>query len=184
MTGVQTCALPIFGKGLVQATRPLPYNNQLKITTAKYYIPSGRCIQAVDYTQRNEDGSISFIPDSLISEFATQNGRKVYDGGGITPDIPLTPSMYSRIAVVLYSNSIFFDYATRFRIANTDIAPPGQFNLNDKQYLDFVDFVRSSNFQYQSQTEFLFNELVKTSKEDRYYDLAQETLDRDRKSVV
>lgn len=166
-----------FGKGLVQATRPLPYNNQLKITTAKYYIPSGRCIQAVDYTQRNEDGSIGFIPDSLISEFTTRNGRKVYDGGGITPDILLTPTMFSRIAVVLYSNNIFFDYATRFRIANSSIKPPGQFSLNEEQFNDFVEFVHSSDFQYQSQTEFLFNELLKASKEDKYYDLASGVLD-------
>lgn len=166
-----------FGKGLVQATRPLPYNNQLKITTAKYYIPSGRCIQAVDYTQRNEDGSIGFIPDSLISEFTTRNGRKVYDGGGITPDIPLTPTMFSRIAVVLYSNNFFFDYATRFRIANSSIKPPGQFSLIEEQFNDFVEFVHSSDFQYQSQTEFLFNELLKASKEDKYYDLASGVLD-------
>jgi carboxyl-terminal processing protease len=166
-----------FGKGLVQATRPLPYNTQFKVTTAKYYIPSGRCIQAVDYTQRNEDGSISFIPDSLISEFKTQNGRTVYDGGGITPDIANQKSTYSRIASILYANNIYFDYATQFRANNSSIESPSIFSLSDAEYEDFVSYLSTVDFEYQSQTELLVNELASTAKQEKYYDLTHELID-------
>ncbi|PKP39895.1 MAG: hypothetical protein CVT98_00080, partial [Bacteroidetes bacterium HGW-Bacteroidetes-15] len=166
-----------FGKGLVQATRPLPYNTQFKVTTAKYYIPSGRCIQAVDYTQRNEDGSISFIPDSLISEFKTQNGRIVYDGGGITPDIKHPFSSYSRIASVLYARNIYFDYATQFRVNNNAIASPDEFSLSNDQFTDFVSFIKTSDFKYQSQTEYVLNELINTAKQEKYYDLTSNLVD-------
>jgi carboxyl-terminal processing protease len=166
-----------FGKGLVQATRPLPYNTQLKITTAKYYIPSGRCIQAVDFTQRNDDGSIRFIPDSLISEFKTQNGRSVYDGGGIAPDIEHRSNVYSRIATVLYTRNMFFEYATQFRAKNESIAAPNKFNLDNKQYNDFIKFIDSQGFEYVSQTETQLNELIKTAKHEKYYQVAQSLLD-------
>jgi carboxyl-terminal processing protease len=161
----------------VQATRPLPYNTQFKVTTAKYYIPSGRCIQAVDYTQRNEDGSISFIPDSLISEFKTQNGRTVYDGGGITPDIANQKSTYSRIASILYANNIYFDYATQFRANNSSIESPSIFSLSDAEYEDFVSYLSTVDFEYQSQTELLVNELASTAKQEKYYDLTHELID-------
>jgi carboxyl-terminal processing protease len=166
-----------FGKGLVQATRPLPYNTQLKITTAKYYIPSGRCIQAVDFTQRNDDGSIRFIPDSLISEFKTQNGRSVYDGGGIAPDIEHRSNVYSRIATVLYTRNMFFEYATQFRAKNESIATPNKFNLDNKQYNDFIKFIDSQGFEYVSQTETQLNELIKTAKHEKYYQVAHSLLD-------
>src|SRR6185369_12615316 len=98
-----------FGKGLVQTTRPLSYNSQLKVTTAKYYTPSGRCIQALDYSHRNEDGSVGKIPDSLITSFKTHNGRVVYDGGGVAPDIALEPKTYSNLASSLVSKFLIFD---------------------------------------------------------------------------
>jgi carboxyl-terminal processing protease len=166
-----------FGKGLVQATRPLPYNAQLKITTAKYYIPSGRCIQAVDFTQRNEDGSISYIPDSLINEFKTRNGRIVLDGGGITPDVNHKPTIYSRLASVLYARNLFFDYATLFRLANPTIDDPKKFSLSKNYYNDFVDFIKSADFQYQSQTELMLREMIKTAKQEKYYELSQNHID-------
>jgi carboxyl-terminal processing protease len=166
-----------FGKGLVQATRPLPYNTQLKITTAKYYIPSGRCIQAVDFTQRNEDGSIRFIPDSLITEFKTLNGRSVYDGGGIAPDIEHKNNVYSRIATVLYTRNMFFEYATRFRAKNEKIDSPNKFALNNQQYQDFIDFINSQGFEYVSQTEIQLNELIRTAKHEKYYQVAQALID-------
>lgn len=166
-----------FGKGLVQATRPLPYNSQLKVTTAKYYIPSGRCIQAVDFTQRNDDGSISHIPDSLISEFTTRNGRKVYDGGGIAPDIEHQVSPYSRVASVLYAQNIFFNYATIFKANNNSVDKPKGFNLNKNQYEDFITYLDTCDFEYQSQTEQALNSLIKASKKENYYSIAQSTID-------
>lgn len=166
-----------FGKGLVQATRPLPYNTQFKVTTAKYYIPSGRCIQAVDYTQRNEDGSISFIPDSLISEFTTENGRKVYDGGGVTPDVKYQYITYSRISSFLYARNIFFDFATYFRANNEYVNKPGEFILTDEQYNNFIEFIHGSDFKYQSQTEYMLNELIKTAKQEKYYDFTKQIID-------
>lgn len=159
-----------FGKGLVQATRPLPYNSQLKITTAKYYIPSGRCIQAVDFSQRNEDGSLNYIPDSLISEFRTRNGRIVRDGGGITPDIEFSTKIYSRLAAVMYTQNLFFDFATKFRISSPAIDSPAHFALNDQQYDQFISFLKSSDFKFQSQTEYALNELIQLSKQEKYYD--------------
>lgn len=166
-----------FGKGLVQATRPLPYNAQLKITTAKYYIPSGRCIQAVDFTQRADDGSISFIPDSLISEFKTRNGRIVRDGGGITPDIEHSVSMYSRLSSVLYAQNLLFDYATRFHANHKTIERPNEFVLNDEQYDGFIAFLNETGFEYESQTESILHELVKVSEQEKYYHMIQSLTD-------
>ena len=94
-----------FGKGLVQSTRPLGYNAYMKLTTAKYYLPSGRCIQAIDYSNRNEDGSIGYVPDSLINEFYTKGGRKVFDGGGVMPDVILAPEYVSRFAYIVYNEN-------------------------------------------------------------------------------
>lgn len=166
-----------FGKGLVQATRPLPYNSQLKVTTAKYYIPSGRCIQAVDFSQRNEDGSINFIPDSLVKEFTTKNGRKVYDGGGISPDIPFQVSFYSRVSSVLYARNMFFDYATRYRINNRSIPRSTSFSLTNEEYDDFIAFIKNQGFEYQSQTEKSLKEFIETAKEEKYYSIAKNIID-------
>ena len=167
-----------FGKGLVQATRPLPYNTQVKITTAKYYIPSGRCIQAVDFTQRNEDGSISYIPDSLINEFKTKNGRIVYDGGGIMPDIPFEQPYYSRVAATLYSGNHFFEYATIFRNANRDKeVNPKSFKLTDTEYNEFIDFLKQKNFKYKSQTETILEDLTEAAKSEKYLEMAQPAID-------
>ena len=166
-----------FGKGLVQATRPLPYNSQLKITTAKYYIPSGRCIQAVDFSHRNDDGSIHFIPDSLMSEFKTRNGRLVKDGGGITPDIEHTGTVYSRLTSVLFAQNHLFDYASHFYTQNSQIGNSSQFSLSDTQYNDFVAFLKERDFEYESQTEYVLKELVKTSKKEKYDDILKPLTD-------
>ena len=116
-----------YGKGLVQITRPLSYNTQLKVTTAKYYIPSGRCIQARDFSHPNEDGSVGIIPDSLISEFKTKNGRIVKDGGGITPDVEILPEPLSQISAELYLRNYIFDFATQYYWSHPDIKSPDQF---------------------------------------------------------
>jgi len=163
-----------FGKGLVQTSRPLKYNAQLKVTTAKYYIPSGRCIQALDYTHRNEDGSVGLIPDSLISEYKTKNGRLVYDGGGIQPDFEVIPEMLSEISLQLYRQNMLFNYATRYRSAHNEIATPESFSISDADYDAFKSFVEGEEFEFMTASEKALEDLVKTAKRERYYELADE----------
>ncbi len=161
-----------FGKGLVQTTRPLSYNAQLKVTTAKYYIPSGRCIQAVDYSHRNEDGSVGYIPDSLIREFETYNGRIVYDGGGITPDVVIEPEAVSSIAVSLYSKNLIFDYATLYVSTHETLPLPDVFSLSDQEYLSFLQFLQGKDYDYTTNSDDKLNELISTAKQEKYYDIA------------
>jgi len=161
-----------FGKGLVQTSRPLKYNAQLKVTTAKYYIPSGRCIQALDYTNRNEDGSVGTIPDSLISEYETRNGRLVYDGGGIEPDFEVIPEMLSEITLQLYTQNIFFDFATKYRAEHSEIQDPVKFFVSDNDYDSFKAFVESKDFEFKTSSEKAFDELQKVAKREKYYELA------------
>lgn len=163
-----------FGKGLVQTSRPLKYNAQLKVTTAKYYIPSGRCIQALDYTHRNEDGSVGIVPDSLISEYKTKNGRLVYDGGGVQPDYEVIPEMLSEIAIQLYTQNMFFDFATRYRNTHEEIEAPKIFSVSDSEYDIFEAFIEENNFEFTTQSEKAFAALVKSAKREKYYALAQE----------
>ena len=163
-----------FGKGLVQNVRPLSYNTQLKITTAKYYIPSGRCIQALDYTHRNEDGSVGTVPDSLITSFNTKNGRKVYDGGGVVPDVKMTDNDISNLTIELVTKFAVFDFATQFAAKNQTISQPEEFVITDALYNEFIAFVKSSNFVYDSDTEDALTELIKTAKTEKYYDIAGE----------
>ncbi len=160
-----------YGKGLVQITRPLSYNTELKVTTAKYYIPSGRCIQARDFSHPNEDGSVGIIPDSLISEFKTRNGRTVKDGGGITPDIESSPQSLSQIAAELYLRNYIFDFATQYFWAHPDIKYPEQFSFTDQDYNNFRTFLLNRNFSYKTVTEESLNELIVNAKKEKYYDL-------------
>jgi len=160
-----------YGKGLVQITRPLSYNTQLKVTTAKYYIPSGRCIQAVDFSHPNEDGSVGVIPDSLISEFKTKNGRMVKDGGGITPDIEVASETLSQLATELYFRNYIFDYATQYYWSHPDIKSPDQFKFTDNDYADFKNFLTKKKFNYRTSTEQSFNDLVTNAKKEKYYDM-------------
>ncbi|MBN2481851.1 MAG: peptidase S41, partial [Bacteroidales bacterium] len=161
-----------FGKGLVQTTRPLSYDAQLKVTTAKYYIPSGRCIQAVDYSHRNEDGSVGYIPDSLIREYETINGRKVYDGGGISPDIVLEPEAVSSITISLYTKNLIFDYATLYAAVNKAPEYPGNFSLNDQDYKSFIQFLQGKDYDYNTQIDSRLQELIEIAKQEKYYDIA------------
>jgi carboxyl-terminal processing protease len=160
-----------YGKGLVQITRPLSYNTQLKVTTAKYYIPSGRCIQALDFSHPNEDGSVGLIPDSLISEFKTKNGRTVRDGGGITPDIEVVPETLSQLSTELYLRNYIFDFATQYYWSHPSLKSPDQFKFSDKDYNDFKTFLTGRNFNYNTVTEQSFNELVANAKKEKYYDM-------------
>ncbi len=160
-----------YGKGLVQVTRPLSYNTQLKITTAKYYIPSGRCIQAIDFSNPNEDGSVGIIPDSLISEFKTRNGRIVKDGGGISPDVTVNPDALSQISAELYLRNFIFDFATRYYWSHPAPESPSQFRLTDQDYADFAGFLKERNFSYKTLTETSLNELIASAKKEKYYEL-------------
>lgn len=162
-----------FGKGLVQTTRDISYNTILKVTTAKYYIPSGRCIQALDYSHRNPDGSVGHIPDSIIKEFRTKNGRKVYDGGGVNPDIVIEPEYFSNIATSLIQKNLTFDYAVYFKLKNPEIASPENFKITNEIYNDFVEWLQDKDFDYQTETEIKLNELIQKSKEEKYFELAE-----------
>lgn len=160
-----------YGKGLVQITRPLSYNTQLKVTTAKYYIPSGRCIQALDFSHRNSDGSVGVIPDSLISEFKTKNGRIVKDGGGILPDVEVKPEDLSQISAELYLRNYIFDFATKYYRTRPVISSPEQFSFTDNDYAEFRNMLVERKFSYKTETEDTFNELVSNAKKEKYYDL-------------
>ena len=160
-----------YGKGLVQITRPLSYNTQLKVTTAKYYIPSGRCIQARDFSHPNEDGSVGLIPDSLISEFKTKNGRTVKDGGGIAPDVENIPETLSQIAGELYLRNYIFDYATSYFWNHQEIKSPEQFTYTEKDYEEFKALLIKRNFSYKTVTEESLGELVSNAKKEKYYDM-------------
>jgi len=163
-----------FGKGLVQTTLPLSYNSQLKVTTAKYYIPSGRCVQALDYTHRNDDGSVGHIPDSLISEFTTKNGRKVYDGGGIIPDVKVEAEEVSQLSINLITQNVIFDFATKFAFENPTIPSVEDFDITDDIYSDFVQFALEDTFKYESQSERELEELEKVIKREKYYENAKD----------
>ncbi len=167
-----------FGKGLVQNVRRLPHNTYLKVTTAKYYIPSGRCVQAIDYAKRDENGSLQRIPDSLTHEFSTANGRKVRDGGGIMPDVELKRRDELTIAYYLYIKNIFFDYATRFANTHKSIAPASTFALSDDEYADFVAYAKERDFTYTLQSADELDEMVKTIKTEGYYDDAKAAIEQ------
>tara|TARA_B100000902_G_scaffold27181_1_gene32763 strand:- start:44256 stop:45935 length:1680 start_codon:yes stop_codon:yes gene_type:complete len=158
-----------FGKGLVQQSRKLSYNTQLKVTIAKYYIPSGRCIQALDYSNRNDDGSVGEIPDSLKTAFKTKNGRTVYDGGGIEPDINVEQETMSSIIISLIRERLIFDYATEYRFANDSIDEAIDFLFSDKDFEDFERFLSDKEYEYTTQTEEKIRELKRVAEEELYY---------------
>ena len=153
-----------YGKGLVQSIRPLPYDGQLKVTTAKYYTPSGRCVQAIDYSHRNEDGSVGHIPDSLTHEFKTVHGRTVRDGGGITPDFEVPVHKYSRLTYSLVLNGIVDQYAMKYVREHEALPTVEDFHFN--AYDDFVAFAKDKEFDYRSSARALFDEMKKVLAED------------------
>ncbi len=166
-----------FGKGLVQTTRPLSYNAQLKITTAKYYIPSGRCIQALDYSNRNPDGSVGKIPDSLIKEFKTKSGRKVYDGGGVSPDIEVEIKNNSVITQALINKNIIFDYANAYVTKNPTAPSIKNFSLTKTEYQDFMNYVKSKDFDYQTKSEKMLEDYKAAAVSEKYYDAIKSDLE-------
>lgn len=162
-----------FGKGLVQVPRPLPYNGSLKVTTAKYYIPSGRCIQAIDYAKRNADGSVARTPDSLTHVFHTAVGREVRDGGGIRPDIEVKGEKYPNILFYLMNEDVIFDYGTQYVLNHPQLASVADFKLTDKDYEDFKALVKEKKFTYDRQSEKVLKNLKEVAEFEGYMDDAK-----------
>ena len=158
-----------FGKGLVQQTISLAYNTLMKVTIAKYYTPSGRCIQSLDYTNRKDDGSVVKVADSLITEFKTKNKRSIYDGSGIYPDISVATPEFHLVSFQLMQQYHIFNFATEFRSKYNQIAPAKEFTLNDEQYNAFATFVEQAKFDFTSKSEDKLLELEKVSKKEKYY---------------
>lgn len=163
-----------FGKGLVQQTRPLAYNSQLKVTTAKYYIPSGRCIQAIDYSHRNPDGSVGKVPDSLKVEFKTKGGRLVYDGGGLDPDISVDRFNYAPITYSLLRKDHIFNFVTEFTHSKLEDAFDAKaYRLSDEDYNNFITWLKDRDYDYTTKVERTIDALVKTAKEEKYFNEIQ-----------
>lgn len=163
-----------YGKGLVQTTRPLPYNGTLKVTTSKYYIPSGRCIQAIDYSKKNADGSVARTPDSLTNVFHTAIGREVRDGGGIRPDIEVKSAKFPNIIFYLMNEDIIFDYATQYCWTHKAPESVEAFKLTDEDYSAFMSLVKSRNFTYDRQSEKMLKSLKEMAEFEGYMDGAKE----------
>jgi carboxyl-terminal processing protease len=159
-----------FGKGLVQQTFNLPYNSLVKITVAKYYTPSGRCIQALNYSSRNEDGSVDKVADSLITGYQTKAGRSVYDGSGVFPDFFIAPFKYHQITSVLVSKYHIFDYATEYAKTHPSIAAAKEFKLSDADFQGFVSYLNNKDYSYQTLTEKALAELKTDVEKDKKYD--------------
>lgn len=165
-----------FGKGLVQTTRPLPYGGVMKLTTSKYYIPSGRCVQAIDYKHRNEDGSVGTIPDSLTTVFHTAAGREVRDGGGVMPDIEVKSEKLPNILFYLVRDNLIFDYATQYCLKHPSIPSPQEFKVTDADYNDFKAMVKKADFKYDQQSEKIMKTLKEAAKFEGYLDEASEEI--------
>lgn len=172
-----------YGKGLVQVARPLSYKAELKVTTAKYYIPSGRCIQAVDFSHRNEDGSVGVIPDSLIKTFRTKNGREVKDGGGIIPDRTIPSEMLTRFTSELYVQNMIFDFATEYYWSHPVPANADSVSITDGDLERFGEFLKRKNFSYKTDSEEGLEEFVKLAKSEGLYDANSATIGELQKGV-
>lgn len=180
-----------YGKGLVQTIRPLPYNGQLKVTTARYYTPSGRCVQALDYSNRKQDGSVGYVPDSLRKEFRTAKGRIVKDGGGITPDVELATQEYSRIVYSLVLNGIIEEYTLDYVSKHDSIASPDDFRLSDEDFEGFIKFASGKDFDYRSQAKALMDEVKKAIEDeglaklvDTQVDSLSKAVDLDKETII
>lgn len=158
-----------YGKGLVQISRPLSYNSQLKVTTAKYYTPTGRCIQVLDYTHRRDDGSVESIPDSLKRAFKTTHGRTVYDGGGIEPDIKTETTEAHALTQVLFEKGYLFDYANEYAARRTQPVESKTFTLSNEEYLAFINWMKGKDYTYQSLVEYQLELFSEEAKKERYF---------------
>ena len=154
-----------FGKGLVQNVLPLDYNTSLKITVAKYYIPSGRCVQNIEYFEKDTTKGAFKIPDSLAVPFKTKNGRTVYDKGGVEPDVLTKDSLVSEILASLITHNLVFDFANEYRAKHETIAPADQFRVDDKLYAEFVEFLKDKDYSYKTEAEEALADFKKTAEE-------------------
>jgi carboxyl-terminal processing protease len=173
-----------FGKGLVQQTLKLSYNSQLKVTTAKYYIPSGRCIQALDYSNKSKDGFAGKIPDSLIAEFKTKAGRVVYDGGGVLPDLKLDKEKPSKVLISLLNKMLIFDFATNYRLKNDSIDSVESFVFSDSDYTDFIEFLKDKEYGYSTRSEKALKGLKEIAMDEKYFDGAKEEYEALEKALI
>lgn len=172
-----------FGKGLVQATRPLTYNSQLKVTTAKYYTPSGRCIQAIDYTHRGEDGSVGRVPDSLRNAFQTKSGRVVYDGGGVNPDVKVKAGRLAPITISLFTKNLIFDFSTKYYYEHPEASDAKTFEISDGDYQSFIGWLSDKDYDYVTEVEQTIDDLTEISKDEKYYQDIKEQITSLRKQV-
>lgn len=173
-----------FGKGLVQSVRDLAYNTKLKVTTGKYYIPSGRCIQALDYSHRNPDGSVGKIPDSLVTEYTTKAGRKVYDGGGITPDIKIEMEDFARITQELVIQDLTFDFINTYALKHPEIGPITNFKITDDIYNQFKEHLKEKKFSYETESQQMLEKLIATSKNEKYYEGTKQQIEELQKAFA
>jgi carboxyl-terminal processing protease len=166
-----------YGKGLVQVSRPLSYNSQLKVTTAKYYTPTGRCIQVLDYGHRRDDGSVGSIPDSLKKAFKTTNGRVVYDGGGIDPDVKTQNPEAHMLTQVLFEKGLLFDFASQYVYKHPDAVDSRTFSLSEEEYQQFLTWMKSKNYSYKSYMEFQLQQFNEEAKKEKFYNELKSQLD-------
>lgn len=172
-----------YGKGLIQSIRPLPYGGELKLTTAKYYTPSGRCVQAIDYSRRNEDGSVGHIPDSLTHEFKTAHGRTVRDGGGVTPDAEIKSKTYSRIVYSIVGYGLTEQFALDFVRRHETIAPVDDFHLSDEEFENFIKFAEGKEFDYRTTARAMYDQMCKELEKDGLSDAMKPELEAMAKSL-
>lgn len=165
-----------YGKGLVQVTKPVAYKSKLKVTISKYYIPSGRCIQRIDYTHRNVDGVATALPDSLRKEFKTKSGRIVKDGAGIEPDIKTEEEKVAPITIALFNNNYIFRFANQYKYNHTTLRDGNKFRLNDEEYAAFTTYLKGKEYDYTTPSELKLNELKKSIKDDNYSDIVQKAI--------
>jgi carboxyl-terminal processing protease len=158
-----------YGKGLVQQTKDLVYNAKIKFTVAKYYIPSGRCVQALDYSNKDEEGRVEKVPDSLITAFKTKGGRIVYDGAGVMPDLKTKDEKFENVLIALISKFHIFNYATQYALAHKEIAGVGNFELTDPEYRQFVDYLKDKDYSYRTKSETDLVDLKKNAEEEKYF---------------
>jgi len=173
-----------FGKGLVQTTRSLSYNTKLKVTTAKYYIPSGRCIQAINYAEKDSTGSVMKIPDSLKTAFKTVSGRIVYDGGGIDPDITTEPVKFNKISIALLTKNHIFNWATTYFTKHPTIADSRTFKISDAEYEQFMAYIADKEYDYTTKSEEMLKDFEKVTQEEKYYEGIKTDLEKLKASVI
>jgi carboxyl-terminal processing protease len=172
-----------YGKGLVQVSRPLSYNSQLKVTTAKYYTPTGRCIQVLDYAHRRDDGSVGSIPDSLKRPFKTSTGRTVYDGGGIEPDIKVAAEEAHALTQVLFEKGLLFDFASQYVSGKTQPVDARNFSLTDDEYQQFVNWMKDKDYAYKTYLEYGVQQLTDEAKKEKYFTEIKVQLDQIQKRI-